>query len=158
MFEGVRAKLAKRKLAAKLANRPEQILIGTREKKVLYLREPTIDEFDDLLEGMISDAVTAYSRKIEELDGIIERLQTRGISATDFRLFKPYLGSFCNFIAVLSDDEAITGEWIRANITPAQFAGCINKMLFLLDIEELYGNFSAALVRVNEAAKKAKQK
>lgn len=153
----------KRKLLEKLANSPTRQVIGRKNgtQEVLNLREPSIDELDDLLEGMVQEAINAYSKKIEELDNLVTRLQRSGISITDFRLFKPYLGSICDFIATIADVETIeelpAGKWIRANITPAQFIACMNKIMYLLDIEELYGNFSEALARINIVAKKAKK-
>jgi hypothetical protein len=154
---------SKRKLLEKLSNSPTQQLIGRRGgiREVLNLREPSIDELDDLLEGMVQEAISTYSKKIDELDNLVNRFQQFGISITDFRLFKPYLGSICNFIAGIADIEKIdkqdAGQWIRENITPAQFIGCINKIMYLLDIEELYGNFSDALARIDGAVKRAKK-
>ena len=149
--------IKRRKLLEKLANTPTKQMVGRREKKVLNLREPSIDEFDDLIEGMISEAIAEYGKKIDELDNMVERWQTSGIALADFRLFKPYIGTICEFIAKISDDEEVTGEWVRENITPAQFIGCINKILELLDIGELYQNFYGALAMFNKAAGKKKR-
>jgi len=120
------------------------------------LREPSMRELLNFLESAVGELVSEYSNKIDELDKMIPRLIDSGLAITDFKLLEPAFKPICNFIAMVNDgEESIEAEWIYQHITPAQFIACINKLMYLLDIEELYTNFSDALARVIKIQKKA---
>ncbi|HEY5132106.1 MAG TPA: hypothetical protein VII85_00315 [Candidatus Krumholzibacteriaceae bacterium] len=147
-------KLKKRTTLDKVANKPVRVIVGVegRKQEALDLHEPFMGDLISFLEDAVATCAAEYAKSAGALE---KMLKAGSVSMGDFRLLKPAFRPICGFIATCAD-RAELGDWIAANITISQFVECANKIIYLVDLEVLLGNFSEALARIEEAKKKAK--
>lgn len=144
----------KRTTLEKLTNEPVTLTVGTRKEQRKYeLREPTMREFINSLESAIGEMVPVYADNFEQMAA---RAVSAGFGLADFKMLEPAFTPVCKFIAMIAD-KPDDGEWIAENITPSQFIECVNLVLYLIDIQVMWANFSDALTRMMDARKGAKK-
>ena len=148
MFNGV---IKKRSAIEKISNKPVQVKIGREgDHQTLDLHEPYMADFIEFLETAIASCTEEYAKNFLAIQ---KTLKDGKVGVGDFKMLRPAFGPICGFIATCGDRRDL-GPWVEQHITVAQFIECVNKMLYLVSVDELYANFSEALARVNEAKKK----
>jgi hypothetical protein len=138
----------------KITNAPKQITIGLKDGKqeTIELHEPPMGEFLEFMEMSIGKLSAGYAKNMT----IFNRIASSGeVGLVDVQIFKPAFEPVCDFLAVCARRPDLKG-WIHENITVVQFIECINAMLYLIDIQNLYENFTQALERIASVKKSRK--